>query len=225
MKTLPLGCCLLALLASSAFGEAIAPSLKGDLVALNGKRVGRFDDAPLANAKYFGVYFSAEWCGPCKAFTPKLVSWYNEFKPKHPEFELLFVSNDHDEASMENYMATDKMPWPAVKFSKLRNAKSLTKLGGSGIPCLVLIDADGKVLSHSYEGKTYVGPNKVLADITKTLGGGSTPAAAPASTSGTGTSALGTSSGLGGGTSLGTGSRPAATPRGSGFDDFFKKKQ
>ena len=39
-------------------------------------------------------------------------------------------------------------------------------------PANLLIDANGRVLSHSYEGDKYVGPQKVLADIESALNGG-----------------------------------------------------
>jgi len=229
MKMLSLGMLCFGLFAPSVFAEAIAPSLKGDLVALNGKRVGKFDDAQLANTKYFAVYFSASWCAPCRAFTPDLVTWYNENKSKHPEFELVFVSSDTDENAMEAYMSGDKMPWPALKYSKIKSNKSLRQYAGSGIPCLVFVDADGKVLSNSFEGANYVGPRKVLKDIEKTLGGESSTA--PAAATGTGVSAgAGTSigtSGTGTGIGVGVGTKPSTvkSPQGSNFDEFFKKNK
>ena len=71
---------------------------------------------------------------------------------------------------MIDYMSGDKMEWPAVDFRKARNCP-LAKYAGSGIPCLVVIDAEGKVVSHSYEGETYVGPNKVMEDLDNLLKG------------------------------------------------------
>lgn len=181
MKTLSFGLCLMALLVGPAFAEPFAKTIKGDLVALKGKHVVHFNDAALTDAKYFAIYFSASWCGPCKLFTPSLVTWYQQEKPKHPEFELIFVSRDTDENAMESYMRVDQMPWPALKYSKIQAAKNIEALAGPGIPCLVFVDADGKVLSHSYDGEKYVGPKKVLADIGKTLGKGT--ATAPGGTS------------------------------------------
>ena len=159
--------------------KSIAAELKGDLVALDGKKVKRFDDTKLADKKYVAVYFSAHWCAPCRAFTPELVKWYNATKPANPHFELIFVSSDQTEKDMESYMAGEQMPWPALKFIKKKTDKTLAPHGGPGIPCLVLLDATGKVLSHSYEGKTYVGPTKVMRDIDATL------KANPATTAGT----------------------------------------
>jgi nucleoredoxin len=149
--------------------KSLATELKGDLVALDGKRLKRFDDTKLADKKYVAVYYSAHWCPPCRAFTPELVKWYNTTKAANPHFELIFVSSDHTEKDMESYMAGEAMQWPALKFLKKKTDKTLAPLAGPGIPCLVLLDSTGKVLSHSYEGKTYVGPNKVLRDIDATL--------------------------------------------------------
>ena len=210
----------------SAHAEAIAPTLKGDLVAISGKKAKKFDDTSLANAKHLAIYYSAHWCGPCRAFTPKLVEWYKANKPANPDFELIFVSSDHSEKEMEAYMAEAGMPWPALDFGKKGRAKSITKYAGRGIPCLVFLDADGKVLSHSYDGEKYVGPNKVLADMKKALKGGDafTAATAPATSDPETTAA-----GANGETSGATTAKPplggaTKSPQGSRFDEFFKKK-
>jgi nucleoredoxin len=128
-----------------------------------------FDDAALANAKYYALYYSAAWCGPCRAFTPDLVRWYKRNKSKNPEFELIFVSSDRSEEELAKYMKEDDMPWPALAYDKKASSSTLTKYSGPGIPCLVLIDDKGEVLAHSYEGKNYVGPRKALEEIEKTL--------------------------------------------------------
>ena len=77
----------------------------------------------------------------------------------------MFVSSDNSEPEMEAYMKTDSMPWPALDFRKASGKHILSSYRGKGIPCLVFLDANGKVLSNSYEGATYAGPGKVMADI------------------------------------------------------------
>ena len=101
--------------------------------------------------------------------TPDLVRFYDEIKPKNPHFELIFVCHDDSSADMEKYMRIDAMKWPALKFSKIHSHKSLNKYCGKGIPDLVLVDAQGKVLSDSYVGGNYIGPRKVVQDIKKIL--------------------------------------------------------
>ncbi|CAN0006606.1 unnamed protein product, partial [Hapterophycus canaliculatus] len=46
-------------------------------------------------------YFSASWCGPCRKYTPQLAALYNRAKSQHKAFEVVFVSLDGDEDSME----------------------------------------------------------------------------------------------------------------------------
>lgn len=150
--------------------EAIKPSvfadsLKSKLVALDGKRVGKYEMAQ--EPKNYAFYFSAHWCPPCRAFTPKLVEFYNAQDGKKKDFEIIFVSSDNDEDSFEEYIKGDKMPWPAISFRNAKRMKEINKYAGSGIPCLVLVDREGKVLSDSYVGGKYVGPTKVMNDIPK----------------------------------------------------------
>jgi thiol-disulfide isomerase/thioredoxin len=115
--------------------------------------------------KYTALYFSAHWCPPCRMFTPKLVEWYKEFKSKHPDFELVFVSSDRDEAAMKDYIKGDNMPWPYAKFDKAQD-ESFQKFSSDGIPYLVLIDSEGKALTAK-DGNEWQSPQEVLAQIEK----------------------------------------------------------
>jgi nucleoredoxin len=151
--------------AATIVPNKIYPVVKGDLVRWNNGSLVRFDDAILENKKVFGLYFSAYWCGPCRQFTPQLVEYYNRVAPQHPEFELIFVSADRSAFGFETYMRDMRMPWPAIDFAKVTAKDEIRKYAGEGIPCLVLIDSSGKVLSHSYAGKEYRGPAKVLSDL------------------------------------------------------------
>ena len=164
--------------ATGPVSTILADQFKGDLVAWrNGGLVGlsRFDDEVIEKKKLIALYFSAHWCGPCRKFTPQLVEFYNRVAPQHPEFEIIFVSNDRSAGAMEAYMRDLKMPWPAIDFAKLPNKSALKKYAGEGIPCLVLLDASGKVISDSYVGKNFVGPEKVLTDLAATFAQPSAP--------------------------------------------------
>ena len=63
----------------------------GKLVSQSGADYQFPADAPANAIQYYAIYYSAQWCPPCHAFTPKLVDWYNRFKPAHHNFELIFV--------------------------------------------------------------------------------------------------------------------------------------
>jgi nucleoredoxin len=151
--------------------SVVASMVSGNLVRYTGNGLQPVPDSTLAPARYIAVYYSAQWCPPCHAFTPQLVQFYNSFKPTHPDFDLIFVSEDHDENQMQDYMKEMAMPWPAVRYDQLAHPAGSFKGTGiegfanDGIPDLVLLDSTGKVLSDSFHGSEYVGPQAVVADI------------------------------------------------------------
>jgi thiol-disulfide isomerase/thioredoxin len=131
-----------------------------------------FSDYALSSAPdYYAIYFSAGWCGPCHRFTPKLVNFYNQMKPLHGNFEVIFVSNDNNERDMLGYMHELSMPWPAVRFSEIKGLPEIRKYEGDGIPCLVIIDAQGNVVADSYVNGNYVGAEEPMNRLGKLLQG------------------------------------------------------
>jgi nucleoredoxin len=155
--------------------DAIADVAKGNLVRLqNGNLVSCYEEE-LASKQIFGLYFSAHWCGPCRKFTPQLVAYYNQISRDHPEFEIIFVSADKSADAMATYMRESGMPWPAIEYNKLANVPALQKYAGKGIPDLVIVDASGKVLADSYVSGKYVGPARVLDDLSAIFARGSSP--------------------------------------------------
>jgi nucleoredoxin len=153
-------------------GNVIYNAVKGDLVSFHNGTIGPTDEEGLADKKLIALYFSAHWCGPCRQFTPELVDYYNRVAPQHPELELIFVSRDRSLYGMQTYMRETNMPWPALDFGKVDGNELINKYAGKGIPCLVLVDSSGKVVSDSYTGSQYVGPKKVLADLDAIFAGG-----------------------------------------------------
>ncbi len=146
--------------------SGFAQKFSNHLLVMEDGRAKSFDASKLAGVKYWAFYYSASWCPPCRAFTPDLVSFYNSFKPSHPNFELIFVNDDRDEPDMLNYMKGDEMPWPAIWYGDIDNPElEAKKYCGPGIPCLVLVDANGRVLSDTMQGGQYTDPHHVIDDI------------------------------------------------------------
>lgn len=74
--------------------------------------------------KVVGLYFSAHWCPPCRAFTPQLVQWYHNVKKgsNGENFDIVFLSSDRDLAQFKEYFR--EMPWYAVPY-EARDVKVL----------------------------------------------------------------------------------------------------
>lgn len=160
-------------------GDAVYKLLKGDLVYWHLGSVTHFDDLPLENKKLYLFFFSANRDKTGRKFTPQLIEYYNRVVPQHPELEVIFFSADTSQFGMETYMGQSNMPWPAVAFDKLGSkAGVIDKELVRGIPCLLLVDAAGKVLSNS--GDKDAGHEKVLADLDKILARGNPGAVARA---------------------------------------------
>ena len=164
--------CALALRADDTAAPATTPepSYHASIVALFGKDVVAVDKSKIATApdlvkkkKYLFIYQGANWCPPCRAFSPTLVAFYNHFYASNGDFELIFVSLDKSQSEMDTYMKREKMPWAGLKPGS-KGAKALqSKYKGSGIPSLTLIDENDKVLAHSFDAKgKYLGPRVAL---------------------------------------------------------------
>ncbi|MCZ7645330.1 MAG: thioredoxin-like domain-containing protein [Planctomycetota bacterium] len=106
-------------------------------------------DPATLKGKIVGLYFSAHWCPPCKVFTPMLVKFRDE---NQKDFEVVFVSSDKTADAQKEYMTETKMQWPTLKW-RGNVANGLAKTHEiRGIPALVILGPDGKVLSKNGRG-------------------------------------------------------------------------
>lgn len=96
--------------------------------------------------KTIGLYFCAYWSPPCCAFTVQLRDAYNKLKAAKGDcFEIVVISTDRD--LDEFNVNKSSMPWLAVPYED-RTRHDLRRIFNiKGIPALVLIGADGKVIS------------------------------------------------------------------------------
>ena len=104
--------------------------------------------ADTLKGKITAVYFSASWCPPCRAFTPKLVEFYNQVKDKG-NFELIFVSCDRDKNAMMDYMKKYNMPFLAAPHRDPVAQALMRDLGVRGIPTLAVFAPDGKLITKN----------------------------------------------------------------------------
>jgi nucleoredoxin len=111
------------------------------LLGEEGKEV----NTEVLQGKTLALYFSAHWCPPCKAFTPKLAEWYSA-NLQAKGLEVVFVSSDRDEESFNDYFK--EMPWLALDYGDRKRKDQLSNLFGvQGIPSLVIIDQDGSTIT------------------------------------------------------------------------------
>jgi len=105
---------------------------------------GNFTSLDAVRGKYIGLYFSASWCPPCRAFTPKLIHFRNELAS---QFEVVLIGSDRSVREQQAYVAESGMPWPALP-NQSRPAYKLKELFEvRSIPTLIVLSPEGRVLS------------------------------------------------------------------------------
>jgi len=165
-------------LADAAPVDAVYQALKEDLVHWNQGAIAHFDSEALEHKKIFAFFIAGSWSVPCRKFTPQLVEYYNRVTPQHPEFEVIFYSADRSQYAMETYMTQNNMPWPAVSYEKVMEKGTPLKDLVHDLPCLILVQANGKVVSGGPKGEQISGPEEVLAQLDRIFAGDSATASA-----------------------------------------------
>ena len=121
----------------------ITPFLPEEFESSNGKV--KKDD--LLSNELIGVYFSAHWCGPCRAFTPKLAQFYKNVNKDEKKVEIIFNSADQDLKSFNEYFST--MPWIATPFDSESKSKIDDACGINSIPQLIIFDNKGNIIDDN----------------------------------------------------------------------------
>lgn len=165
-KIIPLTVLATVLLACSAFAakKKISSGLEelfpGPLLDSKGTEVSKDNLA----GKTIGIYFSAEWCPPCRGFTPSLVKFHEKNKK---DFEVVFVSSDKNPTAQMGYMKKYKMNWHTLPHrSDAANALA-KKFGVRGIPALIIVSSDGKTITKNGRGDVSGKPGKAIAEWKK----------------------------------------------------------
>lgn len=155
-----------ALFAPEKRSSRVASALQGKLIDAKGQP---FDGKGFDEAQVFVLYYSASWCGPCHKFSPSLVEFVNKAAAQNPQMAVIMMSNDKSDAELLGYMKEQRMPWPAMPLSRLQKTPLLLSYTKGSIPQLLVLDRDGRVLSDSYKGNRYVGPQVALDELARLL--------------------------------------------------------
>lgn len=125
----------------------VLEDLQGKLVNSATAAAASFE--PGADPKYFAFYRGAGWCGPCRQFSPALVRFYKDAKPKYPNFEVVFISGDKTPAEMRSYSKEMGFSWVTVPTQRQPETQIVNRLFTNLIPQLVVTDRQGNVVVDS----------------------------------------------------------------------------
>lgn len=63
----------------------------------------------LNGVSVIALYFAADWCGPCRQFTPSLKKYHHVVKDfKKKRFEVVWVSGSKNQAGFDSYFQVEK---------------------------------------------------------------------------------------------------------------------
>ncbi len=112
--------------------------LNGDLVKLSD-----FKD------KYVLLHFWASGFEPARTENYKLKKIYDKYR--HKEFEVIAISLDSVEASLDRAILEDNLDWTNVSDLKGWNNEIAKKLGIQLVPFSILVDREGKIIARDFQ--------------------------------------------------------------------------
>uniref|UniRef100_A0A8R1HSJ2 protein-disulfide reductase n=2 Tax=Caenorhabditis japonica TaxID=281687 RepID=A0A8R1HSJ2_CAEJA len=115
-------------------------------VTLKNREGADLDAGEYLKGKVVGLYFSAMWCPPCRAFTPKLKRFFEEIQKTHPEFEVVFVSRDREADSLVEYFTEHMGAWTYIPFGNEKIQELLKQYEVKTIPSMRIIKPNGDVV-------------------------------------------------------------------------------
>jgi thiol-disulfide isomerase/thioredoxin len=115
------------------------------------------DDTEYKAEDYAGktvlIDFWATWCGPCRGEIPNVKKLYAYYHEKG--FEIIGISSDRDVETLKKFIEKEEMPWKQMMRDKALVADGQTMgsyYGVTGIPTMILIGPDGKVITINARG-------------------------------------------------------------------------
>jgi thiol-disulfide isomerase/thioredoxin len=116
--------------------------------------------------KYVLVKFTATWCGPCKMEVPGMLEAYKKYHDKGLEIVSVYIWEDGND-TIKKFVQREKIPWTIISeplSEKAEHPPFGETFGIQGVPTMLLVDKEGKILATDARGATLQRELKKLFD-------------------------------------------------------------
>jgi hypothetical protein len=148
--------------------RAVQGWLRDKLYTLERKDLQSINPKSIDSVSIFGFFHGAMSSAASREFAPKLAESYARLKKQYGnEFEIIFVSHDHDEFNQREFLRTFGLTCPTMKLPS--SDDPILRFGGEQMPWFVLVADNGKPLSVNGVNKQFVEPIQVLSGLEQLL--------------------------------------------------------
>jgi hypothetical protein len=130
-----------------ALGRVIA-EMDGKLVSSITGKPAPLD--PESLPRYLVFYRGSSTCPITREFTPTLIKYYQAMKPKHPEFELIYIMTESVEDTSK-FAKQIGFSWRALEYGSTGSIPSVSQPIQGLLPQLIVMDRSGRVLANGWQ--------------------------------------------------------------------------
>jgi hypothetical protein len=107
-----------------------------------------------ANAlpKYYAFLRGSSTCSITRQFTPTVVKFYNDTKPKHPEFEIIWLMTE-TQPDTAKFAKANGFAWRAMEYESTPAIPMVSQAFSGKLPQLIVVDRNGKVLVNGTQNQ------------------------------------------------------------------------
>lgn len=107
-----------------------------------------FDEKALP--RYIVLFRGSSTCPITRQFAPTLIKYYQQMKPAHPEFEIVYLMTESEEDT-STFARELGFSWRAIPYEHKHAMPTVLQPIQSLLPQLVVLDRSGRVLANGWQ--------------------------------------------------------------------------